>query len=62
MEEDKVIKLLDIRDNLKKISCIMTVIASGNYSCDITADIMVIADMCATMADDSILDIKSIIK
>lgn len=62
MEEDKVIKLLDIRDNLKKISCIMTVIASGNYSCDITADIQVIADMCATMADDSITDIKSIIK
>ena len=62
MEEDKVIKLLDVRDNLKKISCIMTVIARGDYSCDITADIMVIADMCATMADESILDIKSIIK
>lgn len=62
MEEDKVIKLLDIRDNLKKISCIMTVIASGDYSCDVITDIMVIADMCATMADDSITDIKSIIK
>lgn len=62
MEEDKVIKLIDIRDNLKKISCIMTVIASGDYSCDITADIMVIADMCATMADDSITTIKEIIK
>ena len=37
MEEDKVIKLIDVRDNL---SCIMTVIASGDYSCDITADII----------------------
>lgn len=62
MEEAKVIKLMDVRDNIRNVSAIMSVIADGEFSCDMSIDFKIIAEMCCTFCDDALLAIKEIIK
>lgn len=62
MDETKVIKLMDIRDNIRNVSAIMSVIVDGDFSEDMTSDFKIIAEMCCTLCDDALQGIKEIIK